>query len=502
MPNPITRPVEPRILIVEDSPSLALAMQRFIRSRLGLHSDIAPSLMATRTLLNQMGNGYTLAILDLTLPDAGREQIVAEISQRRLPSIIFSGEYDETLRAELLNHYIIDFVIKKDPSSLTYMLQLIKRILKNQSIKVLVVDDSGSARHKATQLLTTYQFTVLEAANGREALDILDVEHDIKLIIADYYMPDMNGDELTAKVRTLFTKESMAIIGLSSEQEQPLTARFLKAGANDFIRKPYQPEEFFCRITQNLDSQEQLEEIRKHHDLLAREREIIETILTRMRTSGRFDDHKLRFLMEPVEKTNGDLLLAARRPDGTQHVLLGDFTGHGLQAALGGPMVTELFYDMTEQNRPLEQIANEINRKITIAMPTDMFLAAAFVEINPQRTQLTAWNCSVPDIMIYRNRQLWQRIPSENLPRGIRDQPVKPGFIQELLPGDRIFLFSDGIIEEMDPGNKPFDYQGIQSFLTRLLSEDTTLENIIIILENHRHGFEQQDDITLVEITA
>ncbi len=68
--------------------------------------------------------------------------------------------------------------------------------------------------------------------------------------------------------------------------------------------------------------------------------------------------------MDPVEKSNGDLLLAAARPDGVHHVLIGDFTGHGLSAAIGGPMAEDIFYAMTAKGLPLEEILLEINRKL------------------------------------------------------------------------------------------------------------------------------------------
>lgn len=489
------------LLIVEDSRSLAVAMQRLIRSQLGLRADIASTLKQARDLIDCDQNRYVMAILDLTLPDATKDEVIHEITTNRgIPSIIFSSVYDESLRQELLERGVIDFVVKNAPSSLTYILHLIKRILKNQFIQVLLVDDSSSARQMSVRLLQIYQFMVLEASSGQEALEILEQETQIKLVIVDYHMPGMNGDELTAKIRSQFTKDAMAIIGISTEHEHSLSARFLKAGANDYIRKPFLPEEFFSRISQNLESLELIEEIRRHRDMLSLEREIIETILTKMRTTTRFDDRDLCYLMKPVEKTSGDLLLAARRPDGTQHVMLGDFTGHGLQSALGGPLITELFYDMTCQNLPLDQIINAINHKITHAMPTDMFLAAGFVEIHPARSSLTVWNCGIPDILIYRKECLIRRIRSSNMPRGIRDQPIKHGEVFEISPGDRVFLFSDGIVEEMDPEENPFDYAGVEDFLLQVLTENLPLPSLLVALENHRRGYEQKDDVTLVEI--
>ena len=69
---------------------------------------------------------------------------------------------------------------------------------------------------------------------------------DIKILITDYNMPRMDGFELVKTIRGKYEKTDLVIIGLSSDEDGSLSARFIKNGANDFLRKPFNHEEFFC----------------------------------------------------------------------------------------------------------------------------------------------------------------------------------------------------------------------------------------------------------------
>ncbi|MBL4899272.1 MAG: diguanylate cyclase, partial [Colwellia sp.] len=76
----------------------------------------------------------------------------------------------------------------------------------------------------------------------------------IKMVITDLEMPEMDGIELTNEIRKTHTREVLAVIGISGASNGIHSARFIKNGADDFLRKPFCPEEFYCRITQNIES--------------------------------------------------------------------------------------------------------------------------------------------------------------------------------------------------------------------------------------------------------
>ena len=80
---------------------------------------------------------------------------------------------------------------------------------------------------------------------------MLEQHGEISLIITDYNMPEMGGLELIRRVRRNHPREELAIIGISDTSKPGLSALLLKSGANDFISKPFELEEFYCRVTQN-----------------------------------------------------------------------------------------------------------------------------------------------------------------------------------------------------------------------------------------------------------
>jgi two-component system, HptB-dependent secretion and biofilm response regulator len=258
-----------------------------------------------------------------------------------------------------------------------------------------------------------------------------------------------------------------------------------------------------CKTMANIIVRKMMEaEIRQHRDQLSFEREFIEEIITRMRASTLFDTTNLRYLQTPVETTAGDLLLSAFRPDGSQHVILGDFTGHGLPAAIGGPTVSDIFYSMTKKGLPLREVLSEINTRLLEKMPVRMFMAAGVLELSKDRRRLKIWNCSMPDILIYRNGKLHQRIASGMLARGILNLPDAPGTVLDMLPGDRIFTYTDGFTEEKNMKGIMFGQKNFEQLMGKMLDLDEPLEILQKTLKKYRAGKKQGDDMTMVELTC
>ena len=78
----------------------------------------------------------------------------------------------------------------------------------------------------------------------------------------------------------------------------------------------------------------------------------------------------------------------------------------------------------------------------------------------------------------------------------------EPGRVINTEPGDRVFLFSDGVVEEMDTNDNQFNYSCILLFIDHLFTENLPLEPLLITLENYHQGHEQRDDIFFIEITC
>jgi diguanylate cyclase (GGDEF)-like protein len=148
----------------------------------------------------------------------------------------------------------------------------LQRLLANRRRKVLIVDDSTSFRLFIRTIVEKQRIVVLEARNGQEALTLMQAHPDIALVITDYEMPDMDGVQLTATLRGQHYASDLAIMGFSGSEDAFLGVRFLKAGADDLVRKPFMVEEFVSRINSRLDHIEDIRTIRDqaHRDYLTR----------------------------------------------------------------------------------------------------------------------------------------------------------------------------------------------------------------------------------------
>ena len=106
--------------------------------------------------------------------------------------------------------------------------------------KALVVDDSRAVRMILARTLKELGFEVHEAANGREALEVIETEKAaVSLVLADWNMPEINGLELLKRLRQKPELASLAVVMVTTETELDQMAAALEAGANEYVMKPF-----------------------------------------------------------------------------------------------------------------------------------------------------------------------------------------------------------------------------------------------------------------------
>jgi two-component system chemotaxis response regulator CheY len=109
--------------------------------------------------------------------------------------------------------------------------------------KALVVDDSRAVRMILAKTLKELGFEVREAANGREALEVIEAEKTaVTLVLADWNMPEINGLELLKRLRQNPELSSLVVVMVTTETELDQMAAALEAGANEYVMKPFTKE--------------------------------------------------------------------------------------------------------------------------------------------------------------------------------------------------------------------------------------------------------------------
>ncbi|MCK8132563.1 response regulator [Pseudoalteromonas sp. 2CM28B] len=240
-----------RVLVVEDSKVVQQVLRHLTAQYLDVAVDFAWSLNECQDYIEK--HKYSLALVDLTLPDAPNGEVAKFTLSHAIPTVVLTSKIDEYKRQQMLELGVIDYVIKDNRDSYHYAIKLVAQLLRNQGCKALVADDSMLSRSLMKQMLEKQLFDVTDAQDGQQALEIIKSNPNIKLLMTDYAMPLMDGFELVKAVRNFRGRDDLAIIGLSGAGKHGLSARFIKYGANDFLTKPFMNEEFHCRVMQTME---------------------------------------------------------------------------------------------------------------------------------------------------------------------------------------------------------------------------------------------------------
>lgn len=253
-----------KILLVDDDKIITKLVSLSLLKKLGAACESAHSFTAGKELADANAKEYDLAIIDYNLPDAKEGEMIDYAIAKGIPTLVLTASYDNDTRDQVLAKKIVDYVVKRDIKELDYLESVVRRLLNNRSTKSLVVDDSMVYRESMAQLLRNQLLTVFSAVNGVEALRVIDEHPDIKIVITDYTMPKMDGLELVMQLRKHYKKDTMAIIIGSGLGGASIIPQFLKAGANDYLLKPYSTEEFVCRINANLENLQMIQTLKDH----------------------------------------------------------------------------------------------------------------------------------------------------------------------------------------------------------------------------------------------
>jgi two-component system, chemotaxis family, chemotaxis protein CheY len=119
-------------------------------------------------------------------------------------------------------------------------------------MKVLVVDDSAIMRKVIEQILEMLGHESVPAANGLDAFERLKEHSDVRLILLDWNMPEMNGIEFLRAVKDKPGLAEIPVIMLTTESERRKMIEAIEAGAKHYLTKPFQPETLATKILQSV----------------------------------------------------------------------------------------------------------------------------------------------------------------------------------------------------------------------------------------------------------
>lgn len=375
--------------------------------------------------------------------------------------------------------------------------------LDDQPLKILIADDSDSDRLILKALIKRLGHDVRDACNGREAVEQYQTYRP-DLVLLDALMPVMDGMEAARQIKTLAGERMVPLIFLTSLSEAGALARCLEAGGDDFLSKPYNRVILEAKINafnrmrlmhQTLSDQRDI--IRERNQQLTEEQEVAKRVFDNVAHTGCLHADNIRYHASPLSIFNGDVLFASPGPAGGMLIFIGDFTGHGLPAAIGAMPVAEIFYGMAAKGFNGADILREINQKLKRILPSGMFCCGAMIEADFKHNQIKVWNGGLPDGWLISPSGQRRPLPSRHLPLGILEPERFDDSMEAVSTArqDRLLLMTDGVLECQDASGQLFGEGRLLRALDRAGDVyDTVMEEVQTFTGNQSG----RDDLTLL----
>jgi len=375
-------------------------------------------------------------------------------------------------------------------------------------MKVLVVDDHAYNRELLGFMLEDDGHSVEYSKDGVDACNKVDSDSDIALVLMDVMMPVMDGLDATRKIKSSIEDRFLPILFVTALDNEKNITDCLEAGGDDFLPKPINENILLAKVKAHSRSkvlydklQEANDELTYHRKMIDREHSIVEHIFKNGSARAGTSCDNVKTYTSPMSMFNGDLVLLSPSPSGGVYGLIGDFTGHGLAASMGSLPVTEVFFNNVNKQASVSQLAQDINHRLKILLPQNMFFCAAIFELDRQGENMTLWMGGMNDLFALRKSDAeLDTIESSHMPLGIlttEEFDDSPQLV-EVAQYSQLFIYTDGITEAQNDDKEEFGDRRLADLI--LKQADKPIEAIVEAVNDFSSHSEQSDDVSILQI--
>lgn len=375
-------------------------------------------------------------------------------------------------------------------------------------LRILIADDNQSDRMILNAILTRQGHEVITAEDGAQAVEAFEQQRP-QMVLLDVLMPNMDGLEAARRIKSAAGEDLIPVIFLTSLSDAESLASCLEVGGDDFLSKPYNRVILRAKINafqRMRDLHQSLQQERDRTDQrnrqMVHEQALARRVFDNIADRGCLGADNIRFEASPMSIFNGDVLFASPKPSGGMHLFVGDFTGHGLPAAIGALPLSEIFYGMTIKGFAISDILREMNRKLQGILPTGFFCCAAMVDLNLRSGHAEVWNGGLPTAWILRHDGTQDELPSRHLPLGIL--PVERFSAacerHSLELGEHMLLATDGVIESSNTEGEMFGEARAVAAIDQRSSPCEGFDCLREAVHGFGEGVVSEDDITILDV--
>lgn len=373
---------------------------------------------------------------------------------------------------------------------------------------VLVVDDERAIRFLLAELLNRDEHAVEMASDGKFALEKLQTQ-EYDLVISDLHMQEVDG--ITLLKATKDKNHHTEVLILTGYGSIPSAVEAMRLGAFDYLTKPLDVEEFRMKVRQALERREmrlqienQRREIQTQQEMIQRDLMLAEQVQRSLVPTSFSNDRidiDVRYL--PMTGVGGDFCDIFFDGEDTIYLTMVDVTGHGITAALLVNRISTELRRLVRERRQPSVILYQLNDFIIESFAgTGMFLTIFSSVISLKHSTLTYSASAHPAAMLWRQSDGHIIcLESQNAIIGYA-RTAENKFAQEMTiirPGDKLVVYTDGIIEAENSQGDPLGVQGFINYFkaAAYLPPHEMSKYIIDGVLNYAHG-PLRDDVYLV----
>ncbi|MGJ8694499.1 MAG: SpoIIE family protein phosphatase [Thalassotalea sp.] len=372
----------------------------------------------------------------------------------------------------------------------------------NERKLALVVDDSAMQCKLLGVLLKEEGYQVVSALDGKKGVAAY-IKHQPDLVLMDINMPIMNGYEAAREIKLLSAGNLAPLIFITSLDTDQAFIESIEAGGDGILSRPFSPEVFKAKIKSIQRISDLYSQVKILQQTQQLDAELAEQLMSGVIESRNFSKDRIKVVKQAAALFSGDIQLSALCPNGDVNVLLGDFTGHGLRSSIGAIPLAETFRSMTKKGFSLYEIISQVNAQLYNLLPSDLFLAAAFVTISAHDQSVYIFNAGLPDVYIINNQgKIKSTVSSFHPPLGIMskllsgiDLMVKP-----VSEDDNVILISDGIIEARNNNGEMFEQTRLEETIVRGAQNGEIAAHLIAQVNAFCQETPHDDDLSIIEV--
>lgn len=387
----------------------------------------------------------------------------------------------------------------------------------SQALTVIVAEDNRLQRVILSRMVESLGYLVLPAEDGQEALDLVR-RTDAQIVLSDYQMPELNGIELTRRIRDLDLGHYVHVIMITGREDDAIRSEAFEAGVDDFLAKGQNPVALRARIRSASRLVQHARDLAESNRVLRETHQRLEEDLTAAANAQRqllpeIHEHIFGFRVAstfvPSSFVSGDMFGCFPLCEGKLAFYAVDVSGHGVHASLLsvaiGHLITPEFFKkrvLADENAPdPAALVADLNRRFS-GMDNDEYFTMFCGVVDSRTGQFDYCQAAYPSPQLVTATGDVTIVGDGGFPVGLLPQAEYDNHSMQFAFGNSLVICSDAVTEAENENSIPFGIDRMQSIVSKMPSTgvDKLPATLVNALNVWRGGRTLEDDLTIVAL--